>query len=158
MKNSDILTKSELHDIVVPVLAAMDLEQTVRDLRDEVQNIRRSNDCLIEILKAFSDLLLELTDKSAERKFLEHRIMQAEREAARNRLPLWFWRPEEGFSIQQMLKRRAAFLIDEQSTCVDDTWDLLREFVGTVGTTISDEDLSRVIESVHSPMPEGGNA
>jgi hypothetical protein len=157
MKNSDTPTKSELHEAVVSVLAAMDLEQTVKDLRDEVANLGRVIDCQLQTLKAFSDLFLELTDKTADRHFLDRCILKAERQATRTRLPLWFWRKEEGLTPEQMLKRRTEYLLGEYGAGIDDAWDLLREFVDTMETPVSDEDLSRVIESVHV-QPEGGNA
>jgi len=122
------------------------------ELLTEIQAERSAMQRLVlahtQVLKAFSDLYLELCGKTEERRFLERSMRRAEREAARLRLPLWFWRPEPGLELKAQLYRRAKYLI-EQECSLDDQFDLLREFVDEWArpeTPVTDEQISGIIE------------
>ena len=144
------VTREELHELTGAVLAAMDLPEVVKEMRAEVQSLRNLVDVQIEILKGFSDLYLELTDKAARWKFLERSILKAERTAARDRIPVWFWRPEPELTLKEQLVRRARWLRSEKYG-LDDSWDLLKEFLADWAKPqeeISDERLSRLVGHV----------
>lgn len=139
------VTRSELHELTGAVLAGMDLPETIKELKAEVQSLRNLVDVQIQILKAFGDLYLELTDKTADRRFLERAILRAERMAARDRIPTWFWRAEEGLDLKAQLVRRAQYLRGE-GYGVDDAWDLLREYLSDwAHVEVDDERLSRLV-------------
>lgn len=144
------VSRQELHELTGAVLAGLDLPAVVQELKAEVQSLRNLVDVQIQILKAFGDLYLELTDKTAERRFVEHSILRAEREAARTRVPLWFWRPEPELTLKEQLVRRARFLRDE-GYGLDDAWDLIREYLSDWVKSeeeIPDERLSKLLGHV----------
>lgn len=144
---SATITREELHEAVGAVLAGLELPQVVQELRVEIQSLRRFNDCLVETLKAYSDFYLELTDKTADRRFLERCILKAERMAARDRIPCWFWRPEPELTLKEQLVRRARYLRDEKYG-LDDSWDVLQEYLSDWAKPeeeIPDERLSRLV-------------
>lgn len=142
----------ELRTMTVMAASVLHLDTLVTEIQAERSALRRLTLAQTEILKAFSDLYLELTDESERRKFLARTVMRAEREAARLRLPLWFWRPEPELELKVQLYRRARLLLHEQRVILDDTFDLLREFCDQYARPeipVTDEQLSRVIEYAH---------
>ncbi|HOI95026.1 MAG TPA: hypothetical protein PK250_10005 [Syntrophobacter fumaroxidans] len=118
---------SELPGVVVMALSVSQLGELVEELRTRLAVQDRVNDCLFRILKGFGDLYLELTDRAADRRHLDRAILKAEREAARLRLPLWFWRPEPGLTLTQQVERRVKLLKEDRKS-LDDAWDLCLEF------------------------------
>jgi hypothetical protein len=100
--------------------SVFDFQEAVEELNREVSLMRRINHSSLELLKAFSDLYLELSEKAAERECMERTLRRIEREAASTRLPLWFWRPEEGLGIKEQLLGRARFLIHDMKYGRDD--------------------------------------
>jgi hypothetical protein len=141
----------ELRGAVVLASSLLDLQDLVEELREERVAYAKLTDCLVQILKAFNDLYLELTDESEHRKFLSKAILRAERDVARTRLPTWFWRPEPGKSLDEMLTWRAKFLILRQKALPDDLWDLLKEFTEDYAKNpVSDEQLQGIIRSVQA--------
>lgn len=130
--------------------SVFDLEEAVDNLQRGLGLMRGLNQCSLQILKAFGDLYLELTEKSVERRFIEKTIRRVEREAARTRLPLWFWRPEPELDVEAQLARRARFLIEEAGLSVDDQWDLLREYVDDwAKADVSDDCITYTIDRLH---------
>ena len=83
----------------------------------------------VERLKAYSTLAHELEDEKAYRAALSTMHRKAQRENNRTQLDLWFWRPEKGLDVEEMLLRRARYLIQEMRYVNNDVWDLLSEFV-----------------------------
>lgn len=141
----------DLRTAAVMQLSIFDLQEIAQELQHEVALMRQINQANIQVLKAFSDLYLELTEKTVERSFIEKTIKRVEREAARTRLPLWFWRPEPELDIKKQLARRARFLIDELQYCPDDTWDLLKEYITDYARVeVADESLKRMLEYLYS--------
>jgi hypothetical protein len=141
----------ELRGAVVLACSLLDLQDLVEELREERVAYTRLTDCHVQTLKAFNDLYLELTGESERRKFLAKAILRAEREAARVRLPTWFWRPEPGKSLDEMLVWRAKFLILRQGVLPDDLWDLLKEFAEDYAKTpVSDEELEAVVRNARA--------
>lgn len=123
----------------------MDFQEGIEDLQKIIASQNRIIDCQFQVLKAFSDLYLELTSKTAERQFIEKSILKAEREVARLRLPLWFWRPETENPFDSQLLKRARYLL-QNDYCLDDTWDLLREYaLDWAHHEISDTKLKKCI-------------
>ena len=105
-----------------------------RALLDELESIRlaysKQLDALVLILKGFSDLFLELTDKTHRRKWLSKQIEKAEREANRQRIPAWFWRIDRELPVDDQLYRRARWLVQEKPGIhVDDVWDCLSDAI-----------------------------
>lgn len=143
------------HDLAGTVVMACSvgaLEETVEEIRALLRCHRHIAGELFQILKAFSDLYLELTDKAAERKWLDARIKAAEREAARLRLPIWFWRRDPDAGVRHMLKARAAWMIEEHYLD-DDTFDLLKEYLEHIGEErVTDRQIVGLIESVRGEM------
>ena len=140
----------DLHGCVVMTCSVLELQELVSELRDQRDAQANLINSQLEVLKAFSDLYLELTDESEQRQFLSKAILKAEREAARLRLPTWFWRPEKDKPLKDLLFWRARFLIHRQQAHLDDVWDLLREFVADYARAdISDEELTAIIEQAH---------
>lgn len=141
-----------LHGTVVMAASVLHLDTLVQEIQAELSALRRLTLAQTEVLKAFSDLYLELTGESEHRKFLDRSIRKAEREAQRLRLPLWFWRPEPDLELKKQVYRRADFLLHEQRANVDDTFDLLREFVDDCARSeipVTDKQLSGLIECAH---------
>lgn len=139
---------SDLHQMTVMAVSVLQLEELLTEIQAERSAMQRLVLAYTQVLKAFSDLYLELCGKTEERRFLERSMRRAEREAARLRLPLWFWRPEPGLELKAQLYRRAKYLI-EQECSLDDQFDLLREFVDEWArpeTPVTDEQISGIIE------------
>lgn len=134
--------------MVTSVMACsiLELQGAVEELRSEVRTLSAITKNMLETLKAFSDLYLELTDETEHRRFLERVNKKIEREAARTHLPLWFWRWEEGQDFKRQLLRRARFLLAERYQ-PDDVWDLLQEFAREwAKQDLPDETLQKCIE------------
>jgi hypothetical protein len=124
----------------------LEFQESVEDLKRMVSTQDKLIDCQFQILKAFSDLYLELTDRAEERKFIQKTLTRLEREAAVLRLPLWFWRPEPEIEFKRQLLRRARYLIAEKVS-VDDTWDLMKEFARDwAHQDLSDATLKKCLE------------
>jgi hypothetical protein len=144
------ITDEELRGAVVMECSLLELREHIEDLRQERAGLTKLSETLIPILKGFVDLYEELAGKTVERSFLDRAIRKAEREAARLRLPLWFWRPEPGVELKVQLYRRARFLLFEMRALNDDIFDLLREFVDDWARPeehpVSDDQLAGVIE------------
>lgn len=137
----------ELTGAVVMECSLGELANEIEALRRERQIQKQLNVCLLETLKAFSELYLEFTEESERRQHLYKSLLKAEREAARLRLPTWFWRPEPDKSLEEMLLWRAKYLVDEWRALPDDLWDLLKEFVADYAhQEINDHDLARIIK------------
>jgi hypothetical protein len=125
----------------------IDAELATYELRDLIQALRRAIDELWQVVKVQGDLLVQLGDKAEERRWLDQRIRRAEREAARLRLPIWFWRPpEEGVSLETALKHRIQWMRTEKYL-VDDRFLLVKEYLESInhGTAFGDEDLAELI-------------
>jgi len=149
---NDCPAKSEDHQLLLTaqmLLNVHELEELIEQQRSNNQAQARLLQAQIEVLKAYSDLFTEMIDEVQRRKWLQKSILRAEREAARLRLPLWFWRPEEGLELKVQLYRRARFLILQHKTSDHDTWDLLREYIEECARPeepVTDEQLSTLIE------------
>jgi hypothetical protein len=140
------IADTELSGAVVLECSLGDLENTVEELRAELAVLGRIAHVMIETVKAYSDLFIELTDKTANRQFLAKWITRLERDEARLGLPIWFWRPETGLELKRQLYRRACFLLHEKKAQPDDAWELLREYVTDYAKAeVTDEQLKGVI-------------
>ena len=102
---------ADLKNMTVMAASVLHLDTLVQEIQAELSALRRLTLAQTEVLKAFSDLYLELTDESGQRKFLSKSVMRAEREAQRLRLPLWYWRPEPELELKVQIFRRARFLM-----------------------------------------------
>lgn len=135
---------ADLHGTVVMQSSLMDAEQLV----DELERLRlayaKQIGVLSLILKGFSDLFTELTEENERRKWLSRQIAKAEREAARLRLPTWFWRIDAEQNVQAQLQHRARFL-QEAKTHADDVWDCLDEALQLSGIPIDEALLLEAI-------------
>lgn len=144
------ISDDELRGAVVLECSLGELHEEIKALRVERQIQRDLNLALVETLKAFGDLFQEWTDESERRKFLYRSVLKAERQAARLRLPTWFWRPEPDKSLDDMLSWRAKFLIHRQKALLDDVWDLLKEFsTDYASQEPTDAQLAKIIEEAH---------
>ncbi|MGD9506392.1 MAG: hypothetical protein AB7W37_15900 [Syntrophobacteraceae bacterium] len=142
------LAGAGLEPAVVCADSLLTIRELVEQLAGQLQAQQRIIDAQFQALKAFADLYTELTDETAHRAFLTKQIKRYEREAARLRLPLWFWRPEPRLELKKQLFRRAAFLLHEQGCGLDDCWDLLREYLNDYvrpEADVTDEQLAGVI-------------
>ena len=140
---------TDLKSMTVMAASVLHLDTLVQEIQAERLALRRLALAETEVLKAFSDLYLELTDESQRRQFLARTVKRAEREAQRLRLPLWFWRPEPEEKLKVQIYNRVHFLIYEQKACLDDVFDLIREFVDEYAKPeipVTDEQISGVIE------------
>jgi uncharacterized protein YwgA len=141
---------SELEGCIAPTFVMLRMEELVNRFKDLLQVQAEQGRIFFEIHKAFSDLYLELTDHDEKRKWIEKTIKKAEREAARLKLDLWFWRPEKDLDFQDQLKKRAVYL-KTHNYRIDDIWDLLMEFAEDYAKVLVDDlTLSRVIEGVEN--------
>lgn len=143
---------TDLKGMTVLAASVLHLQELICELEDKLMGMHHLISAQTKILKAFGDLYEELTDESERRKFLSKAVLKAEREAARLRLPLWFWRPESELDLKIQVYRRAEFLIREQKSNLDDTFDLLREFVDDCARPeipVTDEQIAGVIEYAH---------
>lgn len=121
------------------------MEELVERLEDDLLIQQRQIKTQFEILKAFSDLYVEMTEETDKRKWLQRIIAKHEREAARIKLDLWFWRPEQSLPIEQQLSKRANYLLSITYS-VDDLWDLLTEYLQDwVGIEVDEGMLRDVI-------------
>ena len=115
-----------------PVLADIRANLKHDDLNDELSRsihiLNKQIGAIAQIIKGFSDLYVEMTDQTERRRWLERIVKKTERDAARTKLDLWFWRPEESLSVEKQVRKRAIHLTENKYS-LDDTWDLLCEFV-----------------------------
>lgn len=142
----------DLHPAIVMADSVEELRDLVAEMREERQRereeFRRFMDAGWHVLKTFGDIAMEVLDESSHREFMAREIRKAERESTRLRLPLWFWRPEDGLELKVQLYRRAAFLLHELHCGLDDCWDLLLEYITDYARTevpVEDAQLERVI-------------
>lgn len=140
------MTDEELRETTREILAAFKHSDQAEEWANLLKVQRRQIGYLAQIIKAFSDLYLELTDKTADRQFLEGVALRAEREAARTRLPLWFWRPEIGVDLKEQLRRRVEYLISENYRA-DDVWDLCVEYTKDWARP-ADEEYSALLQGI----------
>jgi hypothetical protein len=136
------LPDSHLQGAVVAQITIMEAQELV----DELGRLSNANAKQIEalnlILKDFSDLLIEATGHRSHLQWLSKQIFQAEREAAKLRLPAWIWRIDPDGDLPAQLGHRAAFLREEIKAHPDDQWDVLSEVLKWAGLEV-DEDLLR---------------
>lgn len=128
------------------------LECSLGELQAIVEELKRfwaAASChQLEIMKAFSDLFLELTGETEKRAWLGRRLLVLQRQVAREQLPTYFWRPEADRPLVDMLKWRATFLLHRRRVLLDDCWDLLREFAADYAhAAIDDDELAGIIEA-----------
>jgi hypothetical protein len=123
------------------------LQLAVEEVKDLVDQANRLLDEQVQILKVYADLYMELTDKTAERSWISERIDRAERERARLRLPIWFWRPpDHGKKLQAALVVRATQL-HEDGYLEDDIFDLLKEYVAHLGLpALPDRQVASIVK------------
>ena len=146
------IEEPDLPGAVVMASCVTQLQIAVEEFKSTLSATSRLIDEQFEVLKAFGDLYLELTDESAKRRWLDDRIKRAEREAARLRLPIWFWRPEKDAKLHHRLAHRARWMI-EQKYHEDDVWDMLREYVDHIGARQpSDKILNGIISFVEKSL------
>jgi hypothetical protein len=139
------LEEDDLHGASVLARSVLDAEITAEELKDILVGFRKAFDELWEIVKVQGDLLIELSEKGSERAWLARRIKQAERESARHRLPIWFWRKEDGM-VKSALVTRAAWM-HEEGYQEDDIFDLLKEYLQSIDEDrVSDKQLVGVID------------
>jgi len=141
------ISGDQLRGAAVLAKSIIDAELASYELRDLILALRKAIDELWEIVKVQGDLLIELGEKAEERRWLAHRIRQAERESARLRVPIWFWRPPEaGVSIQEALAHRIQWMRDE-GYLVDDRFSLAREYFESIDASgaVSDEEIAQMI-------------
>ena len=128
MKHSEIKTfplpDTHLDGAAVLACSLIELEELLSQFRDVQRVYGQLITAQLQVLKAFGDLYMELTDRSADRQFLQKSLLRAEREAARLRLPAWFWRIEKEAELEPQLKHRATVML-ESSISIDDIWDCL---------------------------------
>ena len=140
------MEKSDLSTTVLTV-GLLQAEELVSDLQRLHDSLSALVHCQLEVLKAYGELHLELAGRTAERRFLAKQIVKAEREAARLKLPLFFWRPEPERTLASQLKWRAGYLIHRVEALPDDLWDILREFATDYAQAeIADADLAQIIK------------
>jgi hypothetical protein len=140
------IQEQDLRGAVVMGACVTQLMISVEELRQVIVSTNKLLDEQVQILKAFSDLYIELTDETAERKWIRDRIERAERERARLRLPIWFWRPEEGKRLQAALVIRANWL-HEEGYLEDDIFDLLQEYVEHLGRArLPDKQIASIVK------------
>lgn len=146
---------NEIPEDLKPILAEIRGNLRHQDLNEELYRslriLNKQIGAMSHIIKAFSDLYLEMTEEDERRKWLERIVVKAEREAARLKLDLWFWRPEEGTTLKQQLKRRVNHLSNLEYS-VDDTWDLMTEYMQDHTSGLVDLDLLRTVisEAAHA--------
>lgn len=128
------------------VLDAQNLVSELADIRDGQAIHLRT---LASVTKIFGELVQELSTEVSHRRHLDASIRRAEREAARLKIPLWFWRAEPGIDLKTQLFRRACCLIHDLSLGPDDTWDLMKEYLtdwAKPDPFPTDDQLVRLIE------------
>lgn len=131
------------------------LGEQVEELKGLLYAQNRIINAQFGVLKTFADLYTELTDTTSERQFLRKEILKAERQANQERLDLWFWRPEEDITVARQVKRRAIFLLKRKRFSLDDTWDLLREFIDDYAREdVTDDQLQEIIRDARSAKLE----
>jgi hypothetical protein len=147
---SEQINDSDLRGCVAPTFVMLRMEELVERFESLLRVQAEQGRIFFEIHKAYSDLYLELTDHEEKRKWIDKTIKKAEREAARLKLDLWFWRPEKGLGFHDQLKKRAAHLKMHKYR-IDDIWDLLTEFAEDYAKVPVDNiTLSQVIEGVEN--------
>ncbi len=143
------LDAADLRPAIVLSHAIFHLE----DLVERMEQLIEAQGAIIrgqaQVLKVYHDAAAEILDEQQHRRFVSLEVRKAEREAARTKLPLWFWRPEPELELKVQLYRRAVYLIHECGYSIDDVWDLLREFLDDYAhpeTDVTDEQLAGVID------------
>jgi hypothetical protein len=146
------MNDSDLKFAAVAQITIMDAQNLVDELEHLRMAYAKQLGALSLILKAFGDLYLELTDKTTERKWLSIQITKAEKEAARQRMPSWFWRIDKELPVDDQLYRRARWLVNEKpSIHLDDLWDCLTDSLVFSNIPLDKEQLERAIEgAIHA--------
>jgi hypothetical protein len=142
-----MLKEADLKLAAIAQITIMDAQNLV----DELERLRcayaKQIGALSLILKAFSDLYLELTDKKTERQWLNKQIWRAEKEANMQRIPAWFWRIDRELPLDDQLYRRAKWLLREKPGIhLDDLWDSLTEVSNYSNLSITETELQSIIE------------
>lgn len=142
------LPDTHLNGAAVLVCSLSEAQELVEQLRDLYRVQGQLMEAQLQVLKAFGDLYLELTDRSAERQFLQKSLLRAEREASRLRLPAWFWRIDKDAEIKPQLKHRAAVML-ESSVGIDDMWDCLCDVLRYAGLEPEDSLIRSAIKGAN---------
>jgi hypothetical protein len=138
---------TDLKMAAVAQVTIMDAENLVDELERLRMAYAKQLGALSLILKAFSDLYSELTDKTADRKWLSNQINKAEREANRLQIPAWFWRIDKELPLDDQLYRRSKWLIREKPGIhVDDLWDSIAEALEYAGIPLNVSELTRIVK------------
>lgn len=106
----------------------IELKTLLQALLEEIKMIRREREFYQANNQLFAEMCYSLLGESKYRGWLARLTLQNERIAARQKIPLWFWRPELKLDIEQQISIRARWLMDEKYS-TDDTWDLIIEFL-----------------------------
>ena len=137
----------EILGCTVPVFILSSLEDAIEEIRKEREAFRQEREFYRANNELLAEMLYEVLGESKYRYWLDRMNLKNHRLAARQNLPLWFWRPEKDLEIKRMLLRRAKFLMHEKKFKLDDVWDLLKEFIDEhAGVTIDDELLKKIIK------------
>ena len=139
------LRDCDLNGAAVAQITIMDAQNLVDELGQLRAAYARQLGALSLILKGFSDLFTEITDHKEHRRWLARQILQAEREAARLRLPAWIWRIDQNGDIEAQLRHRAAFLKEDAKAHPDDVWDVLCEVLKLADLDVDESLLRSVI-------------
>ncbi len=139
----------EQQDLKMAAIAQVTI-MDAQNLVDELERLRlaysKQLGALSLTLKAFSDLYLELTDKTSRRKWLARQIERAEKAAAAQCLPSWFWRLDKDLPIDDQIYRRARFLRKEKPNIhLDDIWDSITDACRLSEIEVPDKLLSESI-------------
>jgi hypothetical protein len=139
------LPDAQLRGAAVLARSVIDAELVADELKALLVGTRKAFLEHWEIIKVLGDFLLEFSEKKSERAWLDRRIKSAEREAARLRVPVWFWRRPEG-TVREALVTRAQWM-REEGYLPDDIFDLLKEYLQHIDEDrVTDAQLVTLIE------------
>lgn len=152
------IKQEDLPGTVVMATCVNELQLSLDEFKAALDGINRLIDEQIQILKAFADLYIELTNETANRAWIRDRIEKAERERSRLRVPIWFWRPEEGKRLQAALMMRAVWM-HENDYLEDDIFDLLQEYLEHLGhQRLPDSKMASIVRVTRTKSaPYGSN-
>lgn len=140
MNDTDLKLASVAH------VTIMDAQNLVDDLDRLRLAYAKQLGVMSLILKGFSDLFTEVTDHQQHRRWLSKQIDRAEREAARQRIPAWFWRIDLEQSLHHQMSHRAKWLLSEfKDIHADDLWGNLADCFTYSGLTIDTVSIQTAI-------------
>jgi hypothetical protein len=142
------LPDTHLNGVVVLACSIIDQQESTGELREQVVILRGM---FAELRDVVRWMVAEVSDLLT-RQDTALQLAVAAREHPTFKVPEWFFQLESD-NLKTMLTRRAEYL-SAAKLDLDATWDLLREFCESCYQTITEAELSAILEQAHAGKKE----